>query len=199
MSYITFVTQSGPLAAYTLTAITIFAETGLLIGFFLPGDSLLFGLGILAANHTLGFYWILLVGIIAGIVGESVGYAIGKKSGHALFNHKTGFFSKKQLSQVEYFYTRYGTATVILSRFIPIIRTFVPLVAGAAEMPYRQFLIANVAGAVIWIGGVTAAGYYLGHLIPNLDHYINLIVLGVVAISLLTMARHLLTHRKAMH
>jgi membrane-associated protein len=138
MSYLSFVTHSGPLVTYALTGATIFAETGLLIGFFLPGDSLLFGLGLIAANHTLNLGWIIIISSICAIIGEAVGYSIGRKTGRGLFTSKKGLFNEKQLIAAEHFYERYGAATIVVARFIPVVRTFVPVVAGAAEMPYKR-------------------------------------------------------------
>jgi len=162
----------------------IFAETGLFFGFFLPGDSLLFMAGIFASQ---GFFSItvLLIGCtIAAILGDSVGYWTGKKYGRALFERDSGFFFKKQrLYDAEAFYKKHGKSTIIIARFVPIIRTFAPIVAGIGKMEYSTFVFYNIFGGVFWVTTLLLSGYFLGGLIPNPDTYIIPIVLGIIFLS----------------
>ncbi|MES2930513.1 MAG: DedA family protein [Patescibacteria group bacterium] len=164
----------------------VFAESGLFFGFFLPGDTLLFSAGLFASQ---GFFpiEILIVGcIIAAIAGDSVGYWIGKKMGRRLFEREASFFfNKKRIADAERFYAKYGAATIILARFIPVIRTFAPIVAGAARMKYRTFILNNVIGGIIWAVGVPLLGYYFGSLIPNPDRFILPVIIFVLCVSFL--------------
>jgi membrane-associated protein len=162
----------------------VFAETGLFFGFFLPGDSLLFTAGIFASQ---GFFSIgvLLVGcIIAAIIGDTVGYWSGKKYGRKLFERDKGFFFKKQrLYDAEIFYEKHGKSTIIIARFVPIIRTFAPIVAGIGSMHYRSFVSYNVFGGIIWVSGLLLLGYFLGGLIPDPDKYIIPIAFLIIVVS----------------
>ena len=166
-------------------AVCVFAETGLLIGFFLPGDSLLFTAGILAAAGKLPIAWLVVVAFVAAVVGDSVGYAIGKRTGTSLYQRPEGRLRlRTRIEQARAFYERRGASTIVLARFIPIIRTFAPVVAGAAGMPYRRFVTYNVLGGLLWGVGVTLAGFALGNVIPNIDRYLLPVIAVVVAISL---------------
>lgn len=160
----------------------VFVESGLLIGFFLPGDSLLFTAGFLASQ---GFFDITLLAIgcfIAAVVGDSVGYSIGHKYGRRLFNKENSrFFDKNHLIKAQAFYQKHGGKTIILARFMPFIRTFAPVVAGMADMKYTSFLMYNVVGGFLWAIGLTVAGYTLGSIIPNVDHYL-LPIIGLIII-----------------
>lgn len=169
-----------------LTAI-IFAETGLLIGFFLPGDSLLVTAGLLAATtNVFNVYWLGLLLTIASILGNTSGYAIGKITGPRLFSRENSLlFNKKHLYRAHEFYGRHGGQTVIIARFMPIVRTFVPVVAGMAAMDYRRYTLYNVVGGVGWIWGVLFIGYFLGRYIPGIDRHIEPVILTVVFLSLL--------------
>lgn len=162
----------------------VFAETGLFFGFFLPGDSLLFTAGIFASQ---GFYSIevLLIGcIIAAILGDSVGYWSGKKYGRKLFDRDAGFFfKKKRLYDAEIFYEKHGKSTIIIARFVPVIRTFAPIVAGIGNMKYSSFVSYNIFGGVIWVSGLLLLGYFLGGMIPNPDKYIIPIALLIIILS----------------
>ncbi len=151
----------------------VFAESGLLIGFFLPGDTLLFTAGFFAAQGQLPLGWLILVVVLAAIIGDSVGYSIGRRTGHHIFRKEDGIlFRKAYIKDAEMFYEKHGGKTIILARFIPIIRTFAPLVAGVGKMPYRKFLTFNVIGAAVWGGGVVLLGHWLGSKIPNIDKYL---------------------------
>ncbi|MEO6325078.1 MAG: VTT domain-containing protein [Thermoanaerobaculia bacterium] len=164
----------------------VFAETGLLIGFFLPGDSLLVTAGIFASKGDLNL-WTLLAGLsIAAIVGDAVGYAIGKKAGETLYSRPDSrFFKRKHLIAAHDFYEKYGGKTIILARFVPIIRTFAPTVAGAAGMTYRRFALFNVIGGVGWVFSTVLGGYFLGRTIPDLDKNIHFVIAIVVGLSIL--------------
>jgi len=164
----------------------VFAETGLFFGFFFPGDSLLFTAGIFASQ---GFFSIglLLIGcIVAAILGDSVGYWSGKKYGRKLFDQDNGFFfKKKRLYDAEIFYEKHGKSTIIIARFVPIIRTFAPIVAGIGNMNYPLFLSYNVFGGIFWVSALLLAGYFLGGLIPNPDTYIIPIAFLIIVLSFL--------------
>jgi membrane-associated protein len=165
----------------------IFAETGLLIGFFLPGDSLIVTAGLLAA--TTGVFNVYLLGLLltaASVLGNTAGYAIGKATGPRLFTREDSLlFNKKHLYRAREFYDRHGGATVIIARFMPIVRTFVPVVAGMAEMGYRRYTLFNIAGGVGWIWSMLFIGYFLGRYIPGVDQHIELVIVAVVVLSLM--------------
>ncbi len=164
----------------------VFAESGLFFGFFLPGDSLLFSAGLIAAGGFFDIRILILGCIIAAILGDSVGYFMGKKMGPKLFYKDTGFFfKKKRVEDAEAFYKKHGIYTIVLARFVPIIRTFAPIVAGIGKMKYKTFLSYNIFGGILWVLLVVSLGYFLGRIIPNPDIYILPIVIGIVGISLL--------------
>ncbi len=170
----------------SLIAMIIFAETGLFFGFFLPGDSLLVTAGIFAKTGELSISWLLLAASIAAILGDQVGYALGFKAGHALFQREDSlFFKKKHLKKAHDFYERYGAKTIVLARFVPIVRTFAPAVAGAADMSYSQFVAYNMLGGLLWISAMAGGGYALAGLIPRIGERIHLVILAVIFISLL--------------
>ena len=169
-----------------LTAI-IFAETGLLIGFFLPGDSLLVTAGLLAATTgDLNVWYLGLLLTAASIVGNSVGYAIGKAAGPRLFSREDSLlFNKKHLYRAHEFYEKHGGKTIIIARFMPIVRTFVPVVAGMAQMEYRRYTIFNVVGGIGWIWSMLLLGYFLGRYIPGIDRHVEKVIILVIFLSLL--------------
>jgi len=157
-------------------SLTIFAETGLLAGFFLPGDTLLFAAGFFAAQGKLELVLTLLALTISAIVGNMVGYEIGKRNGHKLFNKKDSImFNKENLEKAQDFFNRHGGKTIILARFIPLVRTLSSPLAGMGDMSYKRFMAYNVIGALLWVPSVTLVGYWagkvLGHYV-NIDHYI---------------------------
>ncbi len=183
----------GQLGGYILVTAIIFAECGLLVGFFLPGDSLLFAAGILAAEGLFNIWLIMGLLLVAAILGVSVGYAFGSRWGRRLFQRpESRFFKQENLRQAEEFYEHHGGKTIILARFIPIIRTFAPIVAGIGRMPYLQFLIYNIVGGVIWVLGLVGAGYWLGHRVKNIDHYLLPIIAIVIVLSVLPGIIHML-------
>ncbi len=176
---------------YLGLAAIIFAESGLFFGFFLPGDSLLLTAGLLAAHGDLRLPVLLLVLPPAAVLGDNVGYWFGKKVGPSIFNRpKSLLFRPKNLLAAKAFYERHGGKTIMLARFMPFIRTFAPIVAGAAEMHYPRFFGFNVMGGLLWAAGVTLAGYFLGSAIPNIDRYFLVIVAAVIFISALPALIH---------
>ena len=169
----------------------IFAETGLLIGFFLPGDSLLFTAGFLASQGHLDIALLVLVCFVAAVIGDATGYAFGDRVGRRLFTRpESRLFKPEHLLKAESFFTRHGGKAIIFARFIPIVRTFVPVVAGVGSMPYRNFLTYNVVGALAWAVGVPLAGYWLGSAIPSAEHYLEPIIIGIIAVSILPTVIH---------
>jgi len=170
---------------YGLMAV-VFAETGLLVGFFLPGDSLLITAGLFAARGDLDIRFLVPSLIAAAIVGNATGYAIGKRTGKALYSRPDSLlFRREHLRMTHDYYERHGGKTIILAQFIPILRTFAPVVAGVAEMGYTRFASYNVVGAICWVASMTMAGYALGNLVPNIEQRIHYVVAVVIAISLI--------------
>ena len=165
----------------------IFAETGLLVGFFLPGDSLLVTAGLLAATTGVFNVWLLgLLLTVSSIIGNTVGYGIGRASGQRLFRREDSLlFNKKHLYRAHEFYERHGGKTVVIARFMPIVRTFVPVVAGMAQMGYRRYTIYNVIGGLGWIWSMLFIGYFLGRYIPGVDQHIETVIVIVVFVSIL--------------
>lgn len=164
--------------------VIVFAESGLFIGFFLPGDSLIFTAGFLASQNYLHIWWLIPLLCLAAILGDNFGYAFGKRVGPAIFHKEEGlFFHKKNLTRAAQFYEQHGPKTLILARFMPVIRTFVPILAGVGKMDYRRFFYFNAVGGALWTLLLPLAGYYLGQLIPNVDHYLLPIVIGIIVIS----------------
>lgn len=162
----------------------IFMETGLFFGFFLPGDSLLFTAGFLASQGYVSFVWLLVGTFVASVLGDSVSYAFGKKVGPALFTREDSvFLNKKHIDRARFFYEKHGRKTIVLARFLPIVRTFAPIVAGVGSMPYRTFVFFNIIGGFLWTWLMLWMGYGLGRLIPNPDKYIIPIVLVIVFVS----------------
>lgn len=171
---------------------TVFAESGLLIGFFLPGDTLLFGAGILASQGTINLYHLLIVVIVAAILGDNVGYSIGRRTGKRMFTKKEGIlFRHEHIERAEKFYEAHGGKTIIMARFIPVVRTFAPMVAGIGKMPRRRFMFYNVIGGILWGGGVTLLGYWVGNKVPWVEHYITPILLAVILISITGSLAHI--------
>jgi membrane-associated protein len=167
-------------------AAIIFSETGLLVGVFLPGDSLLVTAGLLAARGYLNIYTLVPVLTLAAICGNSVGYSIGRATGPRIFNRENSlFFNKKHAIRAHEFYEKHGRKTIVLAQFMPVIRTFAPVVAGVGGMKYRTFIAFNIIGAVSWIWSMLAIGYFLGSYIPGIDQHIEVVVAVVVFISLL--------------
>jgi len=179
----------GYLGIFTI----VFLESGLLIGFFFPGDSLLFTAGFLASQGYLDIRILILECFVAAVLGDSIGYLIGVKLGPKIFTKENSiFFQKKHLDRAQKFYDKHGGKTIVLARFIPVIRAFAPVVAGAGKMNYKKFVFFNLFGAILWAIGVTLAGYYLGSLIPDVDKYLLPIVGLIVIVSALPVLHHVL-------
>lgn len=170
-----------------LTAI-VFTETGLLIGFFLPGDSLLVTAGLLSSQPDFGLnvYLLGVILTIAAIVGDSVGYKIGQITGPRIFTREESLlFRRAHLYRAQAFYERHGGKTIIIARFVPIIRTFAPVVAGVGQMRYRSFLMYNVVGGILWVWSMLFTGYFLGRWVPGIDRHIEKVILVVIFLSIL--------------
>jgi membrane-associated protein len=164
----------------------VFSETGLMVGFFLPGDSLLVTAGLFAARGDLKIAWLIPCLMLAAVCGNGTGYWIGSHAGKALYSRPNSFFFRRQhLIKTHEFYERHRGKTIILAQFMPIVRTFAPVVAGAADMTYRRFATFNVVGAVLWINSMLLTGYFLGRLIPNIESRIHVVVACVIFLSLL--------------
>jgi len=171
---------------YLGLAIIVFTETGLMVGFFLPGDSLLVTAGLFAAKGDLNIVYLNALLMVMAITGDATGYYIGRKLGPALYRREDSrFFKKEHLIKTHDFYEKHGGKTIIIARFIPIIRTFAPVVAGIAQMEYRRFAMFNVVGGIGWVFSMTMIGYALGRLIPNIDKYIEIVIVIVVFLSIL--------------
>jgi membrane-associated protein len=169
-----------------LVCIIVFIETGFFVGFFLPGDSLLVTAGVFAASGQLHISELLLLVPLCAILGDQIGYWIGRKAGQALYRREDSLlFRKKHLQRAHDFYEKYGGKTVILARFVPIVRTFCPPVAGAAQMPYGRYFAYDVAGGLLWGGGMVLGGYTLGRQIPNISDNIHYVIAVVIFLSLL--------------
>lgn len=170
---------------YGILFLIIFCETGLVITPFLPGDSLLFAIGALAATGNLDIAMIFLLLTIAGILGDTVNYWIGAKIGPKVFASETSrFLNKKHLMKTHEFYEKYGGKTIIIARFMPIIRTFAPFVAGIGKMSYRNFVVYNIVGAILWVGGFLALGYGFGN-IPSVKRNFTFVIIGIVIVSIM--------------
>jgi membrane-associated protein len=167
-------------------AAIIFSETGLLVGVFLPGDSLLVTAGLFAAKGYLNVYLLAPVLPIAAICGNSLGYFIGRTTGPRIFSRENSlFFNKKHAMRAHDFYEKHGKKTIVLAQFMPVIRTFAPVIAGVGGMPFHTFIAYNVFGALFWIWSMLGIGYFLGNYIPGIDKHIEIVVLVVVFISIL--------------
>jgi membrane-associated protein len=175
--------QWGGLA---LVSAVVFVETGLFVGFFLPGDSLLVTAGIFAAAGHLHLGWLITLATVCAIAGDQVGYWIGHGAGQALYRREDSLlFRRRHLERAHDFYARYGGKTIVLARFVPIIRTFAPPVAGAADMSYRRFVSFNILGGFLWVWGMVLIGYFLGTSIPDVDKHIHIVIAIVVFLSIL--------------
>ena len=176
----------------------IFAESGLLFGFFLPGDSLLFTAGLLASQGTLNIVVIVVGCLVAAVAGDQVGYAFGRRVGPALFRRpESRFFRREYVDKAHSYFERYGSKTIVLARFIPIVRTFAPIVAGVGHMEYRRFVTFNVVGGVLWACGVTLLGYTLGRSIPHMDRYLLPVIALIIVASVVPVLLEVVRGRRA--
>jgi membrane-associated protein len=186
LAYIPSIEELIQMGGIPVLVAIVFVETGLLVGFFLPGDSLLVTAGIFAANDVISLWPLLIYTTIAAIVGDAVGYLIGRKAGEKLYAREDSrFFKRRHLEKTREFYEKHGGKTIILARFIPIIRTFAPTVAGAAGMSYRRFAMFNVIGGIGWVWSMIWTGYALFKVMPNAKDYLHYIIAVVVFLSIL--------------
>lgn len=185
--------QFGYIGIFTI----IFAESGLFFGFFLPGDSLLLIAGVLAAAGLLNIWVLIPLIFIAAVLGDQVGYWMGNKYGRKLFKREDSWlFRKEHVEQSEEFFAKHGARTIILARFVPIVRTFAPIIAGVGDMKYSTFLTYNLIGGMLWGIGITLAGYLLGTSVPNIDKYIHYIVGVIIVLSVIPVAIHIFGKKK---
>jgi len=185
-----FAQNAGPIAALLVVLIIIFAENGLLIGFFLPGDSVLFTIGFLIQGTNsfkldLNIHIVVLLLFLAASIGTSVGYLLGRKIGPHLFKRPNSLlFKQENIQKAQDFYDKYGGKTIIIARFVPIVRTFVPLIAGIAKMKYQTFMIYNLIGGALWAGGITYLGYFLGSFLRQMGVDVDTVLLPIIAVIL---------------
>jgi membrane-associated protein len=175
----------------------VFAESGLFFGFFLPGDSLLFTAGLLASQGYFSISLLIIGSVVCAILGDSVGYAFGKKVGPKIFTKDDSlFFHRDHIAKAQHFYEKHGKKTIILARFIPIVRTFAPIVAGVGNMRYRTFLSYNIIGGIIWAVLLPLLGYILGSTVPHVDRYLLPIILLIIFISFIPVFIEFFKHKK---
>lgn len=183
-----FAMTTGPWIVTLVVAAIIFAESGLLIGFFLPGDSLLFSAGFLMSADILKFdiHLFVVIMFLAAVLGDSVGYLFGKRVGPKIFRRPNSLlFRQENIQKAESFYEKHGSITIIVARFIPIVRTFAPIVAGVGKMEYRRFLTFNVIGALLWAVGISYLGYYVGELLHSMGLEVDTVLLPIIALILI--------------
>jgi len=182
---------------YILLVVIVFTETGLLVGLFLPGDSLLITAGLLAGAGILNIWWLNALLIAAAIVGDSTGYAIGTRLGPRIFTReKSLLFNPKHVVRTQRFYEKYGSKTIVIARFVPIIRTFAPVLAGVGQMRYRRFVTYNVAGGIGWVASMTGAGYVLGQTVPNISKHMHVLVIVIIVLSCVPIAVEIYRERR---
>lgn len=183
-------------STYFILALVIFCETGLVVTPFLPGDSLLFAAGALVATSSLNIVVLLILLTVAAIVGDAVNYQIGKLIGDKIYEKKdTWYFKQEYLTKTQKFYEKYGGKTIIIARFVPIIRTFAPFLAGVGQMSYKKFGTYNIAGGILWVNSITLAGYYFGGL-PVVKNNFGLVVVAIIIISILPAVIEIIKARK---
>ncbi len=175
----------------------VFAESGLFFGFFLPGDSLLFTAGLLVSQDILPLYPLLIGGTIFAILGDNVGYAFGKRVGPKIFTKEDSFiWNRAHIDKSHKFFEKYGKKAIILARFMPIVRTFTPILAGVGAMDYRTFLRYNIVGGILWVFALTLLGYFFGKIIPNPDTYLLPVIIAIVIISIFPALREIINNKK---
>jgi membrane-associated protein len=180
-----------------LVCTIVFVETGFFVGFFLPGDSLLITAGIFSAAGVIPLPWLLLPVMLCAIAGDQIGYWIGRSAGAALYRREDSFFFRRShLQRAHGFYEKYGGRAVIFARFVPIIRTFCPPVAGAARMPYLRYLVFDILGGVFWVGSMILGGYFLGRSVPNIGERIHYVIAVVIVLSIFPVVISVLRARR---
>ena len=182
-----------------LVCIIVFIETGFFVGFFLPGDSLLITAGIFSAMPDgIPLKWLLIPVMLCAIAGDQIGYWIGRSAGAALYRREDSlFFRRSHLQRAHDFYEKYGGRAVILARFVPIVRTFCPPVAGAAKMPYARYIVFDICGGILWVGAMILGGYALGHSVPNIGARIHYVIAVVILVSILPVIISFLRSRRS--
>ena len=191
---VTHIVQTGGLL---LIALIIFSESGMMVGFFFPGDTLLLSAGILAAAGQLSVVWAIIIIAIAAIAGDNTGYHIGRRLGPRLFKKEDGIiFRHDYIMKAEWFYEKYGTKTMLLAHFVPVVRSFAPVTAGAGKMNYKQFVIFDAIGDIVWAISVTLFGYFVGSKVPGIQKYVDPILVGIVLITLVPTIYHALKDPK---
>ncbi|OHA00580.1 MAG: hypothetical protein A3C11_02890 [Candidatus Sungbacteria bacterium RIFCSPHIGHO2_02_FULL_49_12] len=186
---VAFIKAAGYLGIFAV----VFAESGILIGMFFPGDSLLFTAGFLASQGYLDISILAALAFVAAVLGDQVGYQLGRRFGPKIFNRdRSFFFNPQQIARARNFYEKHGGKAVTMARFLPVVRTLAPVIAGVGEMRYGAFLFYNLIGGALWGVGLPFLGYFLGTSIPNVDRYLVPIVIGIVVLSLLPSAIHIL-------
>jgi membrane-associated protein len=194
MFNVNHIIQSGGLL---LLGLFLFAEVGLFLGFFLPGDTLLIAAGIYAMMGKMSLLAVIIVATIAAIAGDSTAYYLGRRFGRSFFKKEDSLlFDPKHIARAEHYYQKYGSKTVLMAHFVPVIRTFNPLVSGIARMPYRKFLMFDAIGDLAWAITVSLVGYYIGSKIPNVDHYILYVVGLVIIVSIAPTIVHLVLRKR---
>lgn len=182
----------------TMISLIVFVETGLFVGFFLPGDSLLVTAGIFARTGHLSLGTLLTVVPLCAIIGDQVGYIIGRKAGEALYSRPDSLvFKRAHLKRAHDFYEKYGVKTIVIARFVPIVRTFAPAVAGAAQMDYKTFVTYNILGGILWVFSTVLGGYFLASLVPDIDKKIHHVIVVVVILSVLPGLYEWWSHKRA--
>lgn len=193
---LSLITTAGYIGLFSI----IFAESGLFFGFFLPGDSLLFTAGFLASQDGLNIFLLIPLLFAGAVLGDNVGYAFGKHIGEKLFTKKESrFFKPAHVTKAHQFFLKYGKKAIFLARFMPIVRTFTPIVAGVAKMPYGDFFLYNIIGGAAWTTGILLSGYFLGKTIPSADRYLLPIVIVIIIISFLPAVFEFVSERKKEH
>ncbi|MFH0873398.1 MAG: VTT domain-containing protein [Candidatus Komeilibacteria bacterium] len=184
-------------AGYIGILLSVFAESGLLIGIFLPGDSLLFAAGLLASQGVFNLWWLLLGCFLAAVAGDNVGYSFGHKVGPRIFTREDSWlFRREYITKTQNFYAKYGSKVIILARFIPVVRTVAPILAGVGSMRYRTFFIYNVIGGLLWSIALTVLGYFMGSVIPDIERYILPIIAIIIVVSVVPVLREIILARR---
>ncbi|MDP3911333.1 MAG: VTT domain-containing protein [Gemmatimonadales bacterium] len=198
LHFVTDVRGLIQLGGLVMVCVIVYVETGLFVGFFLPGDSLLVTAGVFAATGDLNVVALLVGASLCAVAGDQTGYWIGRKMGAALYSRPDSrFFKRRHLEAAHTFYEKYGAKTIVLARFVPIVRTFAPAVAGAAYMSYRTFVVYNVVGGILWVWSMVLAGYLLARSIPNIDQHIHIVIVIVIVLSILPGVVEYLRARRA--